>query len=143
MAANKFWNTIGLGMASIQLTGVVPTTGGAIVAIPNPDNDKIIIVRSYLHIRTPSTGAANISIGIAADAVTSASDIINALAVNGAITDKTYNGNTFQGTTKTEVTVPALWTTSKFLTVSASGDTTGLDAVLYVEYMRVGSKEIS
>lgn len=139
----KRLNQIGLGFASVQLDGVTSTDGGGIVALPNPESEDIIVLRTYLHIRTPSTGAANISAGIAADGDTSATDIINALAVNGAIAAKTYNGNTIQAATKTEVSVPALWTDDKFLTITGSADTTGLDAVLYIEYIRVGERETS
>lgn len=130
-----------LGMFSVDLAGLAATTGGAIASIPNPEGETLIILRSYLYVRTPSTGAANLSVGIGAAIDTAATDIINALAVGGSITGKYYNGQAQQVSAKTEVSAPAPWTADKFLNVSGSATTVGLDAVLYVEYLRVGTAE--
>lgn len=130
-------NTEGKGMLSIPVTGVTATTGGAMASVANPEGVSVHILRSYLKVTTASTGAANVSVGVAADGVTSATDMINALAINGAIAGKLYNGNTIQATTKTEVSVPALWTSDKFVTVTGSADSTGFVGTLYIEYIRI------
>jgi hypothetical protein len=130
-------NTQGTGMLSVPLTGNALFAGGEIAAIANPEGASLMVLRTYLYVKTPSTGAADINIGIAADAVTSATDIINALAINGAITGKVYNGNTIQGTTKTEVGVPAVWTAGKFLTCTGSADSSGFVGTLYIEYIHL------
>lgn len=129
-------NSEGKGFLSVPVTGTTSTTGGAMCSLANPEGATIYILRSYLVVTTASTGAANISVGIAADGVTSATDMINALAINGAITTKIYNGNTIQATTKTEVTAPAAWTSSKYVTCTGSADSTGFAGTLYIEYIR-------
>jgi hypothetical protein len=82
-----------------------------------------------------STGAANLGIGVGASGA-KATDILNDLAVNGAITDKVYNGHAMQNTAKTEIQAPALWTTDKYITFTGSASTVGLEAYLFVEYVR-------
>jgi hypothetical protein len=119
----------------IDLEGVAATTGGAIFSMANPEGVPLIILRTTLYVSANSTDAANLSAGIAADATTAGTDIINALAM-AAAAGKMYNGATIQGTTKTEITVPALWTTDKFLNVNGSASTVGLRARLFVEYAR-------
>jgi hypothetical protein len=130
-------NTQGTGMLSVPLTGNALFAGGEIAAVANPEGASLMILRTYLYVKTPSTGAANISIGVAANATTSATDAINALAINGAITGKVYNGNTIQGTTKTEVSVPAVWTADKFVTCTGSADSSGFTGTLYIEYIHL------
>lgn len=141
MSQTKFFDSIGKGLPAIQINGANNTDNAGLAAIPNPENEPIIIIRAFLHIRNPSTGGANLNVGIAADKVSAATDIINALAVDGAIDEKTYNAFATIVAAKTELAAPVLWTADKFLTVTGSADTTGLDAVLFIEYIRVGVKE--
>jgi len=129
-------NTTGKGMLSVPVTGTTSTDGGAMCAVANPEGQTIYILRSYLVVTTASTGAANISVGVAADGVTSATDMINALAINGSIANKIYNGNTIQATTKTEVSAPAAWTSTKYVTCTGSADSSGFTGTLYIEYIR-------
>ena len=128
-------NTTGKGFLSIALTGTTSTDGGAICSIANPEGGSILILRSYLYVATASTGAANINVGVGATAATDASDMINALAINGAITGKYYNGNTIQATTKTEVSAPAVWHSGDFLNATGSASSAGFVGTLYVEYI--------
>lgn len=125
------------GRLLIKITGATSTSAAGVGAVANPEGANLLILRSQLYIETPSTGAANLSAGIAANATSSATDIINALAVNGAITGKAYNGNAIQATAKTEITEPAIWTASKYLTFTGSASTAGLTAWLMVEYVRL------
>lgn len=129
-------NTEGKGFLSVPVTGTTSTTGGAMCSLANPEGVTVYILRSYLVVTTASTGAANINVGVGATATTDATDIINALAINGAITTKIYNGNTFQGTTKTEVTAPAAWTSGKYVNCTGSADSSGFTGTLYIEYIR-------
>lgn len=130
-------NTEGKGAFSVRITGATSAANGGLGAIANPEGVDVIVLRSQLYVKTASTGAANLGAGIVADAVTKGTDVLNDLAVNGAITGKVYNGNTIQVTAKTEITAPAVWTSGKYLTLTGSADSTGLDATLYVEYVRV------
>lgn len=129
-------NTTQKGLLSVPVTGTTAATGGAMCSVANPEGQTVYILRSYLVVTTPSTGAANISVGVAADGATSANDMINALAINGAIANKIYNGNTIQATTKTEVSAPAAWTSDKYVTCTGSADSSGFTGTLYVEYIR-------
>jgi len=118
---------------------VVDITGHAALAIggvKNPEGVQVAILRTTLHVITPSTGAANINIGVGAAVDTDATDIINALAMGGAITGKWYNGNAPQATAKTEITEP-LWGATQFVTFTGSATTAGLVARLYIEYVRL------
>jgi hypothetical protein len=123
-------------MLALPVTGAVLFAGGEMAAILNPEGVDVYIIRSYLLVKTPSTGGANINVGVAANATTSSTDMINALAINGAITGKLYNASTIQGTTKTEVSAPAVWSADKYVTATASADSTGFDGTLFIEYIR-------
>jgi len=129
-------NSEGKGWLSIALTGVAATTDGAIGAVLNPEGVDVLITRSILYVATNSTGAANLSAGVAATATTAATDIINALAV-GAAAGKYYNGQAVQVSAKTEVTAPAVWSAGKYINFTGSASTVGLVATHYVEYLRV------
>lgn len=124
------------GRLTINFTGEASTAGGGIAAIANPEDKSVLILRATLYVSDNSTGAANLSAGIADDASTSATDIVNALAM-AAAAGKAYNGHAMQNTAKTEIAAPALWTASKFLTLSGSASTVGLAGKLIIEYVRV------
>jgi len=94
------------------------------------------IIESYLWVQTASTGSANINIGIGAAATTDASDIISALAMNGVSADTLYNGGTVVFDAKTAISTPIDWTSARFLNATGSGSTVGLDATLFVRYLR-------
>lgn len=129
-------NTVGKGFLSVPVTGTTSTDGGALCSVANPEGQTVHILRAYLRVDTASTGAANITVGVAANGTTEATDIINALAINGAITGKIYNGNAIQVTTKTEVTAPAAWTSDKYVTCTGSASSAGFVGTLYIEYIR-------
>ena len=121
------------GTLAIDVTGVLAATGGAIAAVPNPWGMTVAILRSTWYVTTPSTGAANINIGVGATVTTDAADIISALAVGGAITGLAYNGHVMENTAKTQVSAPALWTSSTFVTFTGDASTVGLVATLFLE----------
>lgn len=129
-------NAEGKGFLSVPVTGTTATTGGAMCSLANPEGVTVHILRAYLRVDSASTGAANITVGVAANGTTEATDIINALAINGSIAGKIYNGNAIQVTTKTEVTAPAAWTADKFVTCTGSASSAGFAGTLYIEYVR-------
>lgn len=130
-------NFEGRGVYVVDVTGANNTDAGGLGAIPNPEGADVLILRSTWRVIAPSTGATNIGIGVAANASTKATDILNDLAGNGAITGKVYNGHAMQNTAKTEVTAPAVWSADKFVTITGSGDSNGLRGRLYLEYVRL------
>jgi hypothetical protein len=98
----------------------------------NPEGVPLIIRDVKLYVATPSTGAANLNAGIAADAVTSDTDMINALAVNGSITGKAYHGMTALAA-KGEAQV---WGAAEYITATGSASTVGFTGSLFVDYIR-------
>ncbi len=126
----------GKGWLSFAITGVAAATAGGIAAIFNPEGVDLLITRTVLHISTNSTGAADLSSGVAASATTASTDIINALAM-AAAAGKYYNGATIQTVTKTEISVPAIWESDEYVVVSGSATTVGLVGTMYIEYLRV------
>lgn len=127
--------TEGRGVLAIKITGVASTENAGIGEVANPEGVNLVILKTTLYVHVPSTGGANISIGVGASGAAS-TDIINALAMNGAISDKMYNGHARQNTDKTEISQPALWTPTKYINFTGSASTVGLEAYLFVEYVR-------
>ena len=106
------------GCLEIPLTGNTLFAGGELGAVLNPEGVPLIIQDVKLYVTTPSTGGANINVGIAANATTSDTDMINALAINGAITGKAYHGMTALAA-KGEAQV---WDATEYVTATASAD---------------------
>src|SRR3990172_4459539 len=121
------------GKLEIPLIGSLLFAGGEIGAVLNPEGVPLIITDVKIYVDTPSTGAANINVGIAADAVTSDTDLINALAINGTITGKAYHGMTALAA-KGEAQV---WGASEYITATGSASSAGFTGRLFVEYIRV------
>ena len=130
---------VGRKAYSVLITGAASAAGGGLGAVANPEGVDVLILRTTLVVLAASTGAANLSVGIAADAVTSAADIVNALAMNGVGAKTAYNGFVMENGAKTAISagVPALWTTDKFLTFTGSASTVGLSARILVDYVRI------
>lgn len=129
-------NYEGRGTLTIDITGVASTANGGVGAILNPEGVSILITKSTLQVITPSDGAANLGIGVGATAATKGTDILNDLAMGGAITGKWYNGHARQNTAKTEITAP-ICTSTDYITFTGSASTVGLSARLYLEYIRL------
>lgn len=129
-------NTEGKGTISYLITGAASAANAGLGSIANPEGGDILILRSTIYFTTPSDSAANLSIGITT-AAAAATDILNALAVGSVVAETVYNGHARQNTAKTEITVPAIWTSAKYLTVTGSATTVGLSATLYLDYVRV------
>jgi hypothetical protein len=125
------------GRMTIKITGAASAAAGGLGSVANLEGVPVLITRSQLYVETPSTGAANLGIGVVAAATTAGTDVLNDLAVNGSITGKVYNGNTIQVTAKTEITAPAVWTAAKFLTFTGSATTAGFVGWLFIEYVRL------
>jgi len=121
------------GCLEIPLVGNALFAGGEIAAVANPEGAPLIIVDVKIYVDTPSTGACNISVGLAADAVTADTDMINALAINGVITGKAYHGMTALAA-KGEAQV---WGATEYITVTGSASSVGFVGRLFVQYIRV------
>jgi hypothetical protein len=120
------------GYVEIPLAGAALFAGGEIGSLLNPEGVPLIITDVKLYVDTPSTGGANINVGIAANATTSDTDMINALAINGAITGKAYHGMTALAA-KGEAQV---WGATEYITATGSADSSGFAGSLFVHYVR-------
>ena len=120
------------GCLEIPLTGLVATTGGGIASVLNPEGVPLIIVDVKIYVDTPSTGGANIACGINASAVTSDTDLINALAINGAITGLAYHGMTALAAKG----AAQVWGAAEYITATGSADSSGFTGRLFVQYIR-------
>lgn len=123
------------GYIEIPLTGALLFAGGEVAAVANPEGVPLIITDVKIYVDTPSTGAANLSVGLAADATTSDTDMINALAVNGAITGLAYHGMTALAAKG----AAQVWGTTQYLTATGSASTVGFVGRLFVQYIPVNS----
>ena len=126
----------GKGALCINITGVASTANAGIGQIANPEGVTLLITRATLYCATESTGSATLSCGVTTTGA-AATDIINALDMNGRTEGGFYNGFAMQNTAKTAITAPAVWTTSKYITFTGSATSVGFTGALYVEYIRV------
>lgn len=128
--------TEGRGVLAIKITGVASTDNGGIGAVLNPEGVNVVILRATFYAITESTGAANLSVGVAANATTAATDILNALDANTMTDDTAWNGFAMQNTAKTQISAPAIWQAGYYITFTGSATTVGFEGYLFVEYVR-------
>ena len=124
--------TFSSGFLEIPLTGAALFAGGEIAAVANPEGVALIIVDVKIFVDTPSTGGCNISVGLAANATTSDTDMINALAIDGAITGLAYHGMTALAAKG----AAQVWGTTQYLTATGSASSAGFAGRLFVQYIR-------
>lgn len=124
------------GQIAIDFVGGASVAAAGLGQIENPDDVSLLILRSTFVFKTPSTGAANLSVGVAASGA-SATDILNALAVNGLAANAPYNGHVMQNGAKTAIGAPALWATDKYITFTGDASTAGLTGTLYLEVLPI------
>ena len=124
------------GCLTIHITGAASAAAAGLGSIANPEGRTLLILRTTIYFVTKSTGAANLSVGVTTAAAT-ATDIINALAVGGVTNATVYNGHAMQNTSVTEITTPAVWHSTDYITLTGSATTVGLEAYLYVEYIGI------
>ena len=118
----------------IEIDGVASAANAGQGSLANPFGVDVNIVRGYLVVGTESTGSATMSIGVTT-AAAAATDIFNALDLNGVTEGQAYNCFAHDPGAKT-IMVPAVWTAAKFLTFTASATMVGLVATLYLECLR-------
>jgi hypothetical protein len=106
----------------IPLLGTAATTGGAVGAESNVIGGSLFAVLAWMNITTASTGAASLSVGVAANTTTSASNLFSAQDVHTA-----------PGVFISSI-VGLTETASEAITVTGSASTAGLVGTLYVLY---------
>lgn len=122
------------GMFKIALTGAASTANGGLGEVLNPEGVALGITRTYLYARTGSTGAANLDVGVAASGA-KGTDILSTFDGIQA----TIGGKLFycQAVPVNETEEAVIWDDDEYITFTGSATTVGLDADLYVEYVRL------
>jgi len=122
------------GLFKIVLTGAASTVAAGLGTVANPEGVKLGILRTYLYARTGSTGAANLDVGV----TTIAAQGTNILSTFDAV-QATIGGKLFycQAVPVNETEDAVVWAADAYITFTGSATTAGLDADLYVEYIRL------
>ena len=123
------------GWYKFTLTGAASAANAGLGGIANPEGVTLGIVRCFAYFRTGSTGAANLSLGIGASGAGS-TDLCSAMdCVEATVGGKLFHLPAVQVAETENPT--ALWTTSTYLNITGSASTVGLDADVFVEYVRL------
>jgi hypothetical protein len=123
----------GKGACYIPVTAATLFAGGEMGSLINPEDASVIITRAVLYTATPATtGGTNISIGTAADAVTSSTNLVNAQNADNAA-GSAYNCLACRSAADALV----VWTSTQYVTCTGSADTVGFSGGLYLEYVHV------
>jgi len=123
----------GTGWLTVEMDGVASAANAGQGSILNPWGHDVNIVRGYVVTSVISTGSANLSIGITTEAA-AATDIFNALDMNGVTVDYAYNCFAHDPGAKT-VMVPIPWTSAGYLTFTGSATMVGFKGTLYLEIL--------
>lgn len=125
--------TVGSGRLAIDITGVASVAAAGQGEILNPEGRDLHITRAHILAKTESTGASELDIGVAATGI-QATDVLDGDDMNGVTEGKCIQCFAEAGA-KTEL-VPAKWTSTTYLTFTASATMVGFTGTLYVEYLR-------
>lgn len=122
------------GMLVIEVDGVASVANAGQGSLANPFGCDVNILRGYMVPSVESTGSSNLSIGVTT-AAAAATDVLNADDMNGVGIGKPINCFANDPGAKT-VMVPAIWTSGKYLTFTASASLVGFKGTLYLECLR-------
>jgi hypothetical protein len=127
------------GWLKIKILGNA-VAAGIVGSVLNPEGVLCQIDDALLYVKTGSVAASTFNIGVGASAVADYSDIVSALAVNA--TDGTvWKAIGTDLASESAATTPKglLWAATSYITVtSAAAASTGLEAYLFVHYVRLG-----
>lgn len=117
--------------ASFSVTGAVTTAGGVFAWRPEDQSRAHYINTVVMDVTTKSTGAGTVDIGIGANATTSSDTLIDGVDVGTAtiVANSQKHAGT-NGMGKVKIAAGSYVTASM-----ATGDTTGMVAQVYIEYV--------
>jgi hypothetical protein len=123
------------GYLKITLTGATSAANAGLGQVANPEGVLLGITRVFAYFRTGSTGAGNLDIGVGASGA-KASDICSAMdMIEATVGGKLLYLPAVQAAETEDPT--AKWASTTYITFTGSADSTGLDADVYVEYIRL------
>jgi hypothetical protein len=118
----------------VTLTGATSTANAGLGYVANPEGVKLGILRTYLYARTGSTGAVNLDVGITTVSG-KGTDILSTFdGVQATIGAKLFY---CQAVPVNETEDAVVWAADTYLTFTGSASSVGLDADLYIEYIRL------
>jgi len=121
------------GYLEIPLTGAALFAGGEIANVANPEGKPLIIQDVKIYIDTATTDAGTtLSVGITTT-LTASTNLINALAIDGAIAGLAYHGMTALAANGAAV----VWGAAQYLTATGSAASTAFVGRLFVKYIAV------
>lgn len=124
------------GYLKVKVTGVTTATAGGIGALLNPEGVLLGITRAWVYFRTGSTGATTFDVGIGATATTANASVMDfADAIEATVGGKMIFGPAAQVAITENPT--AKWGANEYLVFTGSGSTVGMDADVYIEYIRL------
>ena len=124
------------GWMKIAVTGAAAATAGGIGSLLNPEGVLLGITRAFVYFRTGSTGATTFDVGIGATATTANASVMDfADAIEATVGGKFIFGPTAQVAITESPT--AKWGATEYLVFTGNGSTVGLDADVYIEYIRL------
>lgn len=124
------------GYLKVAVTGVTTATAGGIGALLNPEGVLLGITRAWVYFRKGSTGATTFDVGIGATATTANASVMDfADAIEATVGGKMIFGPTAQ-VAITENPI-AKWGATEYLVFTGAASTVGLDADVYIEYIRL------
>ena len=95
-----------------------------------PQGGPIVIVGGEVLVTTQTAGAANLSVGVAANATTNAVNLINAQALGSATNTAILFG------TGTSAVVGVILTGTQAVTLTASANASGLVGKAFIHYVK-------
>lgn len=119
---------------AIDITGVASAANAGQGSLLNPFGCSVHVISAWLLVKTQSTGAANLGIGITTVAA-KATDILNDDAMADPTEGSLVNCFAQDPGAKTEL-VPAVWTAAKYLTFTGSATLVGFTGTLFLECIR-------
>lgn len=109
------------------LTAATDTTAGGVVSLANPFGFAVIITGVYLNLTTAATTSTNtIDLGVAANGTTSSDTLIDGTTTTAGV--KAASG--------TNGAVPRTWSTTQFVTGTASATLAGMVGTLHLVCIR-------
>jgi len=124
----------GRGFLTLDITGVASTANAGIGEYLNPEGVDLVITRTFAYFATGSTGAANLDVGIG-DSGAKATDILSTFdMVQGTVGGKAFY---CQAVPVNETEEAVIWEDDEYITFTGSATSVGLDAKLFVEYIRL------
>jgi len=125
----------GTDRLAYDITGVASVVAAAQGSVANPFGCSVHVISAWLLVKTQSTAAGQLQIGITT-AAAAAADIWPDTAMDGQTEGSLYNCFALDPGAAT-ILVPAVWTADKFLTFSGTvGSLEGFTGTLFLEILR-------